>query len=118
MSRDPLQVVEGHARVREPRETGVAEVVAAQVLVAEEVDDVVPVGGVAQNSRADSPAAWSNKQPGVSGSVARGDPAFDQLANLLDDWHCARGGPWFPCRRGRPARLWFAGEPSRSSPPC
>jgi len=62
----------------------------AQVLVAEEVDDLVPVGGVAQNSRADPPTTWSNKQSGVSGPVGRCDPAFDQLPNLFDDRHRAR----------------------------
>lgn len=60
---DASQDVYLDSGVGEPGRSRVPEVVAAQVLVAEFGDHVVPVGGVAQGGGGDASAAWAGEQP-------------------------------------------------------
>jgi hypothetical protein len=55
---DQPQDVQGDSGIGHPRKSGVAQIVASQVLVAEVAYDVVPVCGVAQDGGGDAPAAW------------------------------------------------------------
>jgi hypothetical protein len=61
-----------------------AQVVAAQMLVAQGGDDFVPVGGVAQDGGADPAAARSGEQAGI-GAGRGGEPVGDQIADLGDE---------------------------------
>jgi hypothetical protein len=64
----------------------VPQIVPAEMLEAELVDDVVPVRGVTQYRRADPAAAWAGEQPGTR--FLRGVPApADHLPELDDDRH-------------------------------
>lgn len=62
---DFLEDVRKDAGVGHPGKAGVAQVVAAQVFVAEAPGDVVPVGGVAQDCGADATAARAGVEAGV-----------------------------------------------------
>ncbi|GJF23755.1 hypothetical protein SHO565_43190 [Streptomyces sp. HO565] len=66
-----------------------AQVVAAQVFVAELGDDVVPVGGVAQDCGGDASAARAGEQAGVGIGADGQDALGDEGADLLDDGNLA-----------------------------
>jgi hypothetical protein len=55
--------VDRNADVGHPGQAGVAQVVAAQMLVAQVGDDLVPVGRVAEHGRGDSTAARPGEDP-------------------------------------------------------
>jgi hypothetical protein len=71
--------------VGKPGQSGVPEVMAAQVLVAEFGDHVVPVRGVARDGGGDASAARAGEQAGVGMGAGGQDALGDEGADLLDD---------------------------------
>ena len=89
MPGDLAQDVYGDAGVGQPGQSGVAEPVSAEVFVAEVGDDLVPVGGVAQDRGGDATAFGSGEQAGVGPCAGGVDPAADDVADLEDQRNCA-----------------------------
>lgn len=71
--------------VGHPGESGVAQAVSTKVFVTQVVDDVVPVGGVAEDGSADSATAWSGEQACVRSCFCFGDAALDEVTHLGDE---------------------------------
>ena len=65
MSGDPLEAMQRDARVGEPGQPGVPQIVPTQVLVAEFGHDLIPVSCLAQHSCCDAATARPDKQPSV-----------------------------------------------------
>lgn len=86
---DPSQDIDLDSRVGEPGQSGVPEVVAAQVLVAEFGDHVVPVGGVAQDGGGDASAARAGEEAGIGIGACGQDALGDEGADFLDDGNLA-----------------------------
>lgn len=81
---DPAQDMDLDSRVGEPGQSGVPEVVAAQVFVAELGDHVVPVGGVAQDGGGDASAARAGEEAGIGIGAGGQDALGDEGADFLD----------------------------------
>ena len=86
---DLAEVVQGDAGVGHPGQPGVAKVVAAEPVKAQGGDDVVPVGGVAQDRGGDPPAAGADEKPAIRSCGGQGEAAFDQGPDLGDQGHDA-----------------------------
>lgn len=82
---DPAQYVEGDSGVREPGRSGVAETVAAQVLVAEAGDNLLPVGRVAQDRGGDASSARAGEQ-----TCVRGGAGGEDAVSRRGDSQCRR----------------------------
>ena len=85
MPGDLAQDVYGDAGVGHPGQSGVAEAVSAEVFVAEFGDDVVPVGGVAQDRGGDATAAGPVNRRASGLAPADVDAAADDVADLDDE---------------------------------
>jgi hypothetical protein len=79
----------GTAGICHPRQSGVAQAVAAEVFVAELGDDLVPVSGVPQDRGADSSATGSGEQASIGVSVGGGDSTLDEFVHFRDEWNDA-----------------------------
>lgn len=82
VARDGAQHVHRNASVGHPGQPGVAEVVPAEVLVAEPSDDLVPVRRVAEDRRRDPAAAWSDEQARIRIISQFFQPAANDIAYL------------------------------------
>lgn len=74
-----------NADVGHPGQAGVAQVVAAQMLVAQVGDDLVPVGCVAKHGRGDSTAARPGEDPRRWVIVNSMEALFDQWTDLFNE---------------------------------
>ena len=77
------QHVHRNPSVGHPGQAGMAEIVPAQMLIAEVRDHFVPMRGVTKNSRADPAAPRPRKQP-TRRVRRRLDPSRHQVSNLDD----------------------------------
>ena len=84
MSGDLAEVVDGHAGVGHPGQAGVAQAVAAEVLVTERSDDLIPVGRVAKDSGGYSATSRACEQSCVLAAVDGFDATRDQWPDLFD----------------------------------
>jgi hypothetical protein len=77
--------VDRNADVGHPGQAGVAQVVAAQMLVAQVGDDLVPVRRVAEHGRGDSTAARPGEDPRRWVIVNSMEALFDQWTGLFNE---------------------------------
>ena len=78
MPSDLLKSVDRYARVSEPCQCCVPQIVPPQVLEAELSHDFVPVGRVAKNRRRYAPAARSPKQASIRITTCDHNPPLDE----------------------------------------
>src|SRR5690606_619179 len=83
--RDLAEDMQRNPRVGHPRQPGVPEIVAPEVLVTELGHHLVPVRGITQHRSGDPPAPWSFEQPCVRIVVERSNASLHQLTDLRNE---------------------------------
>lgn len=99
---DLAQDMEGDSGVGLPGESGVAEVVAAQVLVAQLGDHLVPVGRVAQDRGGDASCARAGEHARVGVGAGGEDALCHERSDRFDDGTFRARLPWVPLSVGPP----------------
>jgi hypothetical protein len=107
--------VDRYTSISHPGRASVAQVVAAQMFVAELGDDLVPVGGVVEHGRGDPTAARSGEDPCRWVVVNRIEALFYQWTDLFNE---RDGASPFALRAfvNQPAWIWCGLPRDRPGP--